>query len=280
VIEQAFITCSTLAGAIFGTALIPKLYRRTKDSPKEGEHLIKPYELAKSELESLQFEKSLLYEAITRVYEAVQECRIDTGERDRLLLKYKRQLTLYNEKIDALRPRVDFSELGNMRNDVVNVLEKRITAIDQKLAELYKKSGISHTDFSFSKSKIGIQQSQPIMERNRWQQEQEVGGGENETESQSVAERDHYASYEHYASEEEHKNKRRNILYKGEQISEYISEEKNIEKLQKEIMEALSRLEQTGMNNNDNDNNNKSATSRYVSISSDTMDRSCLRQLR
>jgi hypothetical protein len=294
VIEQAFITGSTLAGAIFGSALIPKLYRRTKDSPKEGEHLIKPYEHAKSELESLQFEKSLLYEAITRVYEAVQECRIDTVERDRLLLKYKRQLTVYNEKIDALRPRVDFSELSNMRNDLVNVLEKRITAIDQKLAELYKKSGISHTDFSFSKSKIGIQQSQPIMERNRWQQEQEVGGGrgENETESQSVAERDHYASYEHYASEEEHKNKRRNILYKGEQMSEYISEEKNIEKLQKEIMEALSRLEQTGMNNNDNeydnrnegnndnDDNNKSATSQYVSISSDTMDRSCLRQLR
>jgi hypothetical protein len=47
--------------------------------------------------------------------------------------------------------------------------------------------------------------------------------------------------------------------------------------LQKEIMEALCRLEQTGENNNDND---KSATSQYMSVSSNTTDRSCLRQLR
>jgi hypothetical protein len=284
-----------LAGAIFGTAIIPKLYKkRTKAYAKEGERLIKPYELAKSELESLQFEKSLLYEAITRVYEAVQEGRIDTMERDRLLLKYKRQLTIYNEKIDALRPLVDFSELSDMRDDIVNLLEKKITAIDQKLAELSKKSGISNSDFSSSKSKMKIQQSPPIIEGNSWQQEQEVGEGgrrEKETEAQSIAEQDYYSSYRQYASGEEQKNKKKNILYKGEQISEYISEEKNIEKLQKEIMEALCRLEQTGMNNNnDNDNeydnrnegndNDKSAISRYIGISSSTTDRSCLRQLR
>jgi hypothetical protein len=280
-----------LAGAIFGTAVIPKWYKkRMKASAKEGERLIKPYELAKSELESLQFEKSLLYEAITRVYEAVQEGRIDTTERDRLLLKYKRQLTVYNEKIDALQPLVDFSELSDMRGDIVNLLEKKIIAIDQKLAELSKKSGISNTDFSSSKSKMNIQQSPPIMEGNSWQQEQEVGEGgrrEKETETRSIAEHDYYASYRQYASEEEQKNKKKNILYKGEQISEYISEEKNIEKLQKEIMEALCRLEQTGMNNNDNkydnrneDNNDKSAISQYMGISSNTTDRSCLRQLR
>ena len=235
----------------------------------------------------------MLSEAITRVYEAVQEGRIDTMERDRLLLKYKHQLTIYNEKIDALRPVVDFSELSYMRDDVVNLLEKRITAIDQKLAELSKKSGISHTDFSSSKSKMNIQQSPPIMERNSWQQEQEVREGgrrEKETETQPVVEHDYYASHIQYAAGEEQKNKKKkNILYKGEQISEYISEEKNIEKLQKEIMEALSRLEQTGMNNNDNEydnrnegnnNNNKSATSHYMGISSNLTDRSCLRQLR
>jgi hypothetical protein len=292
-IEEAFITCSTLAGAIFGTAVIPKLYKRTKASAKEGERLIKPYELAKSELESLQFEKSLLYEAITRVYEAVQEGRIDTMERDRLLLKYKRQLATYNEKIDALRPLVDFSELSDMRDDVVNLLEKRITAIDQRLAELSKKSGISHTDFPYSKSKMSIQQSPPIMEWNNWQQEQEVGEGarrKKEKETRSVAEHDYYASHRQYASGEEQKNKKNNILYKGEQISEYISEGKNIEKLEKEIMEALCRLEQTGVNNNNdneydnrnegNNNNDKSATYQYMGISSNTTDRSCLRQLR
>jgi hypothetical protein len=269
-----------LAGAIFGTTVIPKLYERTKASTKEGERLIKPYELAKSELESLQFEKSLLYEAITRVYEAVQEGRIDTMECDRLLLKYKRQLATYNEKIDALRPLVDFSELSDMRDDVVNLLEKRITAIDQKLAKLSEKTGISHIDFPSSEPKVTIQQSPPFVEWNSWQQEQEVGEGARrtkETETRSVAERDCYASHIQYASREEQKNKKKNILYKGEQTSEYISEGKNIEKLQKEIMEALCRLEQTGENDNDN---YKSATSQYMRVSSNTTDRSCLRQLR
>jgi hypothetical protein len=169
-----------------------------------------------------------------------------------------------------------------MRDDVVNLLEKRITAIDQRLAELSKKSGISHTDFPYSKSKMSIQQSPPIMEWNNWQQEQEVGEGarrKKEKETRSVAEHDYYASHRQYASREEQKNKKNNILYKGEQISEYISEGKNIEKLEKEIMEALCRLEQTGVNNNNN-NNDKSATSQYMGISSNTTDRSCLRQLR
>jgi hypothetical protein len=222
-------------------------------------------------------------------------------ERDRLLLNYKRQLTIYNEKIDALRPLVDFSDISDMRDDVVNLLERRIAAIDQKLAELSKKYGISHVGFSSSKSKMSIQQSPSIIERNSWQQEQEVGEEkrrrEEKTETQSLLEHDdYYASHRQYAAEEEQKNNRKkNILYKGEQISEYISEGKDIEKLQKEIMEALSRLEQTGMNNNDNqhynrnevnnnsdnDNNNiKSASSQYIGIRSNLTDRSCLRQLR
>ena len=127
-IEEAFITCSTLAGAIFGTAVFPKLYKKTKDPAKGStqRHLTKPHGFAKAELESLKFERSLLHGAITRIYEAVQEGRIDAMERDRLLLKYKRQLVIYDEKIDALLPLVDLSELNDMRDDVVNMLDKWI----------------------------------------------------------------------------------------------------------------------------------------------------------
>ena len=135
--------------------MFPKLYKRTKDPAKGGaQQLFKPHGFAKAELESLKFERSLLHEAITRIYEAVQEGRIDAMERDRLLVKYKRQLAIYDEKIDALLPLLDLSELNNMRDDVVNLLEKRITAIDQQLAELSKKSETSPTDYSIFKSKF------------------------------------------------------------------------------------------------------------------------------
>jgi hypothetical protein len=240
----------------------------------------------------------LLYQTITRVYEAVQEGRIDAMESDRLLLKYKGQLVTFNEKIDSLRPLVDFSDLSEMRDDVVNLLEKRITAIDLKLAEFSKKYQLPYTGFSSSKSKMSVQQSPSIIERNGRQQEREVGEGkgrrEEETETQSVLEHDndYYAFHKQYAVEEEGQknNRKRNILYKGEQISEYISEGKNIDKLQEEIMEALSRLEQTGMNNNENqhdnlnevnnNSDNESDNSQYVGVRSSLSDRSCLRQLR
>ena len=58
-------------------------------------------------------------------------------------------------------------------------------------------------------------------------------------------------------------------------------------------MEAISRLEQTGMNNDDyneydnmntapdnNDKDNNFSTGQHMDINSDTTDKSCLRQLR
>ena len=261
-----------MAGAIFGTAVFPNLYKRTKASAKEAQHIIKPHALAKAELESLKFEKSLLQEAITRIYESAQEGRIDAMERDRLLLKYKRQLAIYNEKIDALLSLVDFSELSDMRDDVVNLLEKRVTAIDQRLDELSKKSWISHKGFSAFKLKRTTHNLPPITEKNGWQQERVIEEEitENETVSQPLTE----------------------YKYKRESTSEDISEGKNAERLQKEIIEALSRLEQTGINNdnefdnrngasnnNNNDKENDFGTVQYMDITSKTSDKSCLRQL-
>jgi hypothetical protein len=287
-----------LAGAIFGTAVFPKLYKRMKASAKEEgqKHIIKPYELAKAELESLKFEKSLLQETITRIYEAAQEGRIDAMERERLLLKYKHQLAIYNEKIDALLPIVDFSELSDMRDDVVNLLEKRITTIDQQLDELSKKSRVPYKSFSAFNSKSATPRSPTITGRNWWQQEQEPvkreeETRENETDSQPLTEHEYYASHIQHASGQEQEDKKHyNIPYKRESTYEYISEGKNIERLQNEIIEALSRLEQTGINDDNeydnlngvsknSDKENNFATARYMDITSKTSDKSCLRQL-
>jgi hypothetical protein len=279
--------------------VFPKLHKRTRDPAKEWaqQHLIKPQGFAKAELESLKFERSLLHGAITRIYEAVQEGRIDAMERDRLLLKYKRQLVIYDEKIDALLPLVDLAELNDMRDDVVNLLEKRITAIDQQLAELSKKSETSPADSSIFKSKGSIHNSSSIFKSDSCQQEQisdmEEGTGKSEADSEQLVENDDYLTHNDASRREHEYNKRYNIHRTGENTSESISEGKNIEKLQNEIMEALSRLEQVGMNNDDyneydnmdtvpdnNDKDNNFSTGRHMDIISDTTDKSCLRQLR
>jgi hypothetical protein len=94
----------------------------------------------RAELLSLLFEKKLAAEAVTRVYEAAQDGRIDRLERDKLLLKYKQQLDSLNQKVAYLQPMADFSDLRELRNNLVSFLEDRISALDKKLLEFSKSS--------------------------------------------------------------------------------------------------------------------------------------------
>jgi len=133
--EIALIAGSSVAGAI-SAAFIERLSRKgDKKQPRSTG-------AARAELLSLIFEKNLAAEAITRVYEASQEGRIDRLERDRLLLKYKQQLDSLNQKIAQLQPVADFADMTEMRNNLVSLLENKISALDQKLLEM--KSGVPH----------------------------------------------------------------------------------------------------------------------------------------
>nr|MDQ3977501.1 hypothetical protein [Thermoproteota archaeon] len=154
-LEASFlIAASTLAGAISAAVILTRISRsKTSSLKKKHERLIKPFSTTKAELQSLLFEKSLLSESITRVYEASYEGKIDSIERDRLLLKYKQQLDSYDKKIADLQSVVDITELVDMRNGLVSLLEGRITAIDQKLTEISDKYGISKSDIIDSSPK-------------------------------------------------------------------------------------------------------------------------------
>src|SRR5574341_1826207 len=83
--ELAVIAGSTAAGAI-SAAIMAKMSTLKAKAAKEPRSL----NATRVELASLLFEKTLAAEAITRVYEAAQDGRVDRLERDRLLLKYKR----------------------------------------------------------------------------------------------------------------------------------------------------------------------------------------------
>jgi hypothetical protein len=238
-----------LAGAITGIYIVPKLFGKSP-APTNGQNsLVKPLKTAKSELQSLQFEKRLVSQAIIRVHEAVQEGKIDRSEFDRLLLKYKNQLVFCDEKIDALQPLVDFAEVSEMRDDVLSLFERRVGAMDQKLAELCRKYGMSYTGTSNTIKMM--QQQRPSIENENQESKDKEGGRE-------FAVGDVLASEKFKTNYEEQEGK---------------SEEKSVEKLQKEIIEALSRLDQIG-------NDDGMPNSQDANTSATLNDKSCLRQFR
>jgi hypothetical protein len=184
--EITIIAGSSVAGAI-SAALIGRLSR-----PKAANKQPRSSIAAKAELLSLLFEKNLASEAITRVFEASQEAKIDRLERDRLLLKYKQQLDSLNKSIEHLQPMADFADITDLRNNLVSLLENKISVLDQKLLNM--KSGISHDAVDEKVQKIiaetGKLQATPVEQK------------------------------------------------------PFKAEEKSIDQLQKEIMQALQRLEQ------------------------------------
>lgn len=133
-VEIAIIAGSTVAGAL-SAAYLGKF---SKPKPeKTPEPLQKPTASSvRAELVSLLFEKTLTSEAITRVFEASQQGRIDRLERDRLLLRYKQQLDSLNQKIQQLQPTADYIEVAEMRDNLTTLIEERISALDRKLEQL------------------------------------------------------------------------------------------------------------------------------------------------
>jgi septum formation topological specificity factor MinE len=159
------------------------------------------------------------------------------------LLKYKNQLVLYDEKIDALQPLVDFSEVSEMRNDVLSLLERKVLAMDQKMAELGRKYGMSYADISKKQERPTIENKN--LDSNDKFRVRTPGLGE-----VLVSEK-----------------------FKTNLERESKSEEKSVEKLQKEIVEALSRLDQIEIND-------RMPNFQNTDTSATLNDKSCLRQFR
>lgn len=152
--EIALIAGSSIAGVI-SAVFLGKLFR-IKSNNKKHARSSSSSSIAsiRAELLSLLFEKNLTAEAITRVYEAAQDGRIDRFERDKLLLKYKQQLDSLNQKIAYLQPVADFSDVKELRNNLVSFLEDRISALDKKLLELSKSNLPSQDDIDAKAKKI------------------------------------------------------------------------------------------------------------------------------
>jgi hypothetical protein len=151
--EIALIAGSSIAGVI-SAAFLGKLFRIRGNNKKYAQSSSSSIASIRAELISLLFEKNLTAEAITRVYEAARDGRIDRLERDKLLLKYKQQLDSLNQKVAYLQPMADFSDLKELRNNLVSFLEDRISALDKKLLELSKSNPPSQDDIDAKAKKI------------------------------------------------------------------------------------------------------------------------------
>ena len=168
-------------------------------------------------LQSLLFERSLVSEAISRVYGVAANGQIHKYERDRLLVKYNEQIAYYNEKIDALRPLVDFVEITELRDDITALVQTRVEAIDQRIDALSEKFGMSKLPHDMSEN-IVMRQSVLELEGKGQRLGGALGRGANQGRDFHIRER-----YEDKVDE---------------------SDEKEIEKLQKEVLAAISQLEQ------------------------------------
>jgi hypothetical protein len=143
--EIALIAGSSIAGAI-SAAFIDTLLR-VRSNNKKHARSSSPRTDIRAELLSLMFEKNLTAEAITRVYEAAQDGRIDRLERDKLLLKYKQQLDSLNQKVAYLQPVADFSVLDKKLLELSKSSPPSQDAIDAKtnnvLAETSKMQSVT-----------------------------------------------------------------------------------------------------------------------------------------
>ena len=264
--EILLIAAFILLGAISGAVILNRI-SRSKSSLKKKERFIKPFGTTKEELQSLQFEKSLISQSMTRVYEASHEGKIDLIERDRLLLKYKQQLDSYNKKIEDLQSLVDISELADMRNGLVSLLEGRITAIDHKLAEISNKYGISTSDIIIDSPKSGNKKS--IIDSAREEMVKEKENKKKEDQKENVDDDDDEEKNQSYLANKSSMAISKHKDQKKDNATEKIkTEEKSIEEIQKEIMHALGRLEQMDPDNTNGDHEPSSLNKKRDALNS------------
>lgn len=139
---------------------------------------------------------------------------------------------------------MDFAEVNEIRNDVLSLLERKVGAMDQKMAELCRKYGMSYAD-------ISKQQERPTIENKNHDSNDKYR-------VRTLGLDEVLVSEKFKTNQEERESK---------------SEEKSVEKLQKEIIEALSRLDRIEIND-------RMPNFQDTDTSANLNDKSCLRQFR
>jgi hypothetical protein len=139
--EEIIFVGSALAGSLL-TIGIDRLVRPAFS--RTNKNALASKDSVRTELSSLEFERNLAAESAIKVDEAFNEKRIDIYERDRLLQRYTTQIEQFDEKIDKFQNLLDLSDLRNQRDYLTELINKRISSIDQRLREIHNRFAITY----------------------------------------------------------------------------------------------------------------------------------------
>lgn len=139
--EGIILVGSAVAGSLL-TIAIDKLVRPAFS--KQNKNTLTSYDSVRTELNSLEFERNLVAESAIKVDEAFNEKRIDVYERDKLLQRYTTQIEQFEERIDKYQNLLDVADLRNQRDNLTEMINKRISSIDQKLKDIHNKFTVTY----------------------------------------------------------------------------------------------------------------------------------------
>lgn len=118
-------------------ALFASRFSKTKKENK-----IKASGDIRSEFNNLVFERDVALEALGKVNQFFGEKKIDSFEKDRLLLKYGKLLEYYDERIFKLQPSVEIQDMYQYRNQLYSLMSSSVAKLDKKLDSFSDKFGI------------------------------------------------------------------------------------------------------------------------------------------
>jgi hypothetical protein len=139
--EEIIFVGSAIAGSLL-TIAIDRLVKPAFS--KANKNTIASNDSVKTELNSLEFERNLVAESAIKVDTAFNEKRIDVYERDKLLQQYTTQIEQYEEKIDKYQNLLDFTDLRNQRDNLTELMNRRISSIDQRLKDIQNRFAITY----------------------------------------------------------------------------------------------------------------------------------------
>jgi hypothetical protein len=93
------------------------------------EHL----EKSKRDLRTLSLEKELTSAALTRLYEAEAAKEITADERELLGAKYKTELKSLDEKIAKIDAFIQIGDLETLRNQLIQLVDQKMVAIEKRI---------------------------------------------------------------------------------------------------------------------------------------------------
>jgi hypothetical protein len=146
--EAFTITVGIIIGAVIGAFILYIIIGRSKDYSVErtkernsdifeSKRIVTGNEIerARKDLNAILLEKDLIGSALTRVYEAEVDGRINRQEREELSERYKNRLKEVEENLGDIEITIEVGELERLREELVNLFERKLQQIDSRLQD-------------------------------------------------------------------------------------------------------------------------------------------------